>query len=73
MNGRLTLFALAAVVLAGCTNPGAAYREDAAHAFKTNLVAETERVLAEAGGALTLSNALGSFSQGVALPFIHIF
>ena len=58
MNGRLALFALAAGVLAGCTNPDAAYREDAAHAFKTNLVAETERVLAEAGGALTLSNAL---------------
>ena len=58
MNGRLTLLALAAGVLAGCTNPDAAYREDAAQAFRTNLVAETERVLAEAGGILTLSNAL---------------
>lgn len=58
MNERLTIFALAASVLAGCTNPDAAYREDAAQAFKTNLVAETERVLAEAGGVLTISNAL---------------
>ena len=58
MNGRLTTFALAAGVLAGCTNPDAAYREDAAQAFRTNLVAETERVLAEAGGMLTISNAL---------------
>ena len=58
MYGRLLLFALAAGALAGCRNPDAAYREEAAHAFKTNLVAETERVLAEAGGVLTLSNAL---------------
>jgi outer membrane protein TolC len=58
MYGRLVLLALAAGVLAGCTNPDAAYREDAAYAFKTNLVAETERVLADAGGVLTLSNAL---------------
>ena len=58
MVGRLVLLALVAGVLAGCTNPDAAYREDAAHTFKTNLVAETERVLAEAGGLLTLSNAL---------------
>ena len=58
MIGRLSLLALVAGVLAGCTNPDAAYREDAAHTFRTNLVAETERVLAEAGGALTLSNAL---------------
>ncbi len=58
MYGRLLLFALAAGVLSGCKNPDAAYREDAAHAFKTNLVAETERVLAKAGGVLTLSNAL---------------
>ena len=58
MVGRLVLLALVAGILAGCTNPDAAYREDAAHTFKTNLVAETERVLAEAGGLLTLSNAL---------------
>ena len=58
MYGRLAIYALAAGALAGCTNPGAAYREDASHAFRTNLVAETERVLAEAGGVLTLSNAL---------------
>ena len=58
MHGRLAMFALVAGILAGCTNPDAAYREDAAHAFRTNLVAETERVLAEAGGVLTLSNAL---------------
>ena len=55
---RLFLLALVALVLSGCKNPDAAYREDAAHAFKTNLVAETERVLAEASGVLTLSNAL---------------
>ena len=54
----MLLFALVAVLLAGCRNPDAAYREEAAHAFKTNLVAETGRVLAEAGGVLTLSNAL---------------
>ena len=58
MIGRLSLLALVAGVLAGCTNPDAAYREDAAHTFRTNLVAETERVLAETGGVLTLSNAL---------------
>ena len=58
MVGRLVLFALVAAVLAGCTNPGVAYREDASHTFKTNLVAETERVLADTGGVLTLSNAL---------------
>ena len=58
MNGRLILFALVAGILAGCTNPDAAYREESAQAFKTNLVAETERVLATAGGVLTLSNAL---------------
>ena len=54
----MVLLALVAVVLSGCTNPDAAYREDAAQTFRTNLVAETERVLAEAGGVLTLSNAL---------------
>ena len=59
MYGRLTLFALVAGILAGCANPDAEYREDAAYAFKTNLVAETDRVLADAGGVLTLSNALG--------------
>lgn len=58
MYRRLLLVALVAAILAGCKNPDAAYREEAAHAFKTNLVAETERVLAEAGGVLTLSNAL---------------
>ena len=58
MSGRLILCALVAVIVAGCTNPDAAYREESAQAFKTNLVAETERVLADAGGALTLSNAL---------------
>ena len=58
MVGRLVLFALTAGILAGCMNPGAAYREEASHTFRTNLVAETERVLAEAGGVLTLSNAL---------------
>ena len=58
MVGRLVLFALTAGTLAGCTNPGAAYREETSHTFRTNLVAETERVLAEAGGVLTLSNAL---------------
>ncbi len=58
MVGRLILPALFAGIFAGCTNPGAAYREDASHTFRTNLVAETERVLAEAGGVLTLSNAL---------------
>jgi len=58
MYGRLALFALAAALLSGCTNPGVAYREDAAQEFRTNLVAETERVLAGAGGVLTLSNAL---------------
>ena len=58
MNGRLIFFALVAGILAGCTNPDAAYREESAQAFKTNLVAETERVLATAGGVLTLSNAL---------------
>ena len=58
MVGRLVLFALTAGILAGCTNPGAAYREETSHTFRTNLVAETERVLAEAGGVLTLSNAL---------------
>jgi len=54
----LLLLALGAMALSGCTNPDAAYREDAAHTFRTNLVAETERALAEAGGVLTLSNAL---------------
>ena len=58
MNGRLLLLTLLAVVLSGCTNPDAVYREDAAHTFRTNLVAETEQALAEAGGVLTLSNAL---------------
>lgn len=58
MIGRLSLLALGAVALSGCTNPDAAYREDAAHAFRTNLVAETGRALAEAGGVLTISNAL---------------
>ena len=58
MYGRLLLFALIAGLLAGCKNPDAAYRKEAAHTFRTNLVAETERVLAEAGGVLTLSNAL---------------
>ena len=58
MSGRLLLLALLAGVLAGCTNPDAAYREEAAQAFRTNLVVETERLLAEAGGVLTLSNAL---------------
>ena len=58
MIGRLSLLALVAVALSGCTNPDAAYREDAAQTFKTNLVAETEQVFAEVGGALTLSNAL---------------
>jgi len=58
MFGRLLLFALIAGLLAGCKNPDAAYRKEAAHAFRTNLVAETARVLAEAGGVLTLSNAL---------------
>ena len=58
MYGRLSLFALVAGVLTGCTTPDAAYREVASHTFKTNLVAETERVLTEAGGVLTLSNAL---------------
>ena len=58
MYGRLLLFVLVAGLLAGCKNPDAAYREEAAHAFRTNLVAETERVLAESGGVLTLSNAL---------------
>ena len=58
MIGRLAIFTLVASVLAGCTNPDAAYREDASQTFRTNLVAETERVLAEAGGTLTLSNAL---------------
>ena len=58
MYGRLLMLAIVAGLLAGCKNPDAAYREDAAHAFRTNLVAETERVLAEAGGVLTLSNAL---------------
>ncbi|MBQ2630939.1 MAG: TolC family protein [Kiritimatiellae bacterium] len=58
MYWRMLQVALAAGALAGCRNPDAAYREEAAQAFKTNLVAETERVLAEAGGVLTLSNAL---------------
>ena len=58
MYRRLLLFALIAGLLAGCKNPDAAYRKEAAHAFRTNLVAETARVLAEAGGVLTLSNAL---------------
>ena len=58
MVGRLVLLALVAGILVGCTNPGVAYREEASHTFKTNLVTETERVLAEAGGVLTLSNAL---------------
>ena len=58
MYGRLLLFALVVGLLAGCKNPDAAYRKEAAHAFRTNLVAETARVLAEAGGVLTLSNAL---------------
>ena len=58
MYERLLLFALIAGFLAGCKNPDAAYRKEAAHAFRTNLVAETARVLAEAGGVLTLSNAL---------------
>ena len=58
MYGRLVIFALAAGILSGCTNPGVAYREESSHTFKTNLVAETERVVAEAGGVLTLSKAL---------------
>ncbi len=58
MYGRLVLIALVTGILAGCTNPGVAYREESAHTFRTNLVAETECVLAEAGGVLTLSNAL---------------
>ena len=58
MYGRLLLFTLVAGLLAGCKNPDAAYRKEAAHTFRTNLVAETERVLSEAGGVLTLSNAL---------------
>ena len=58
MNGRFFLLALVAGALSGCTNPDAAYREETAQTFRTNLVAETERVLAEAGGVLTLSNAL---------------
>lgn len=51
----------AVVVLAlttGCANPGAAEREESSRDFQTNLVAETERVLAEVGGELTLSNAV---------------
>ena len=58
MFGRLLLFALVVGLLAGCKNPDAAYRKDAAHTFKTNLVAETARVLSNVGGVLTLSNAL---------------
>ncbi len=58
MSWRLPLAALVAGILAGCTNPGAAYREEAARTFNTNLVAETERVLGDVGGVLTLSNAL---------------
>jgi len=58
MYGRLLLLALVAGLFAGCKNPDAAYREESSHAFRTNLVSETARVLAEAGGVLTLSNAL---------------
>ena len=58
MSGRLLLLALLAGVLAGCTNPDAAYREEAAQSCRTNRVAETGRLLAEAGGVLTLANAL---------------
>jgi len=52
------LTGLLALALAGCANPGARERADAAFAYRTNLVAETEAVLADAGGTLTLSNAL---------------
>jgi len=55
---RVLTVVLSALALAGCKNPGAAERADAAQAFRTNLVAETERVVAETGGSLSLSNAL---------------
>jgi len=49
---------LAAVILTGCANPGAKERVAASFAFTTNLVAETDRILVEAGGTLTFSNAV---------------
>jgi len=53
----LIVLAMCAVCL-GCANPGREDRERSSRDFETNLVAETERVLADAGGALTLSNAV---------------
>jgi len=50
----LSLFAF----LAGCANPGRDERERYSSEFRTNLVAETESVIKEAGGSLTLSNAV---------------
>jgi len=50
--------ALAAAFLSGCANPGVPERIASSHAFQTNLVAETARILDEAGGTLTFSNAL---------------
>jgi len=55
--------ALGALFLSGCANPGANERVSYSHAFRTNLIAETERILAEAGGTLTFSNALALARQ----------
>lgn len=49
---------LVALAVSGCANPGASEREQSSHAFETNLIAETERVMAESGGMLTLSNSV---------------
>jgi len=57
MEKVLSTFA-AVLLLAGCANPGREEREASARDFETNLVAETERILTDAGGALTLSNAV---------------
>jgi len=58
-RGMLRLIVvLTGLALAGCANPGAAERADAAQTFRTNLIAETERVVGEAGGTLALTNAL---------------
>jgi len=53
----LAAIALAGVV-AGCANPGREERARHSMDFQTNLVAETSRVIREAGGTLTLSNAV---------------
>ena len=50
--------ALALAAFGGCANPGADERRDHAAAFRDRLLDETESVLRDLGGVMTLSNAV---------------